>query len=228
MLPITVLFAFGVLAPQLDSAVQVRPGGSVTVPAARASSALAIDGRLDDSAWSEAQPVASLTQRVPREGAPPSQRTEIRVLYDDDALYVGVRLFDSAPDSVRALLARRDRSVSSDRFLVFLDPYHDRRSGFYFGVNASGTLYDGTLYNDEWEDSTWDGVWDGRAARDSLGWSAELRIPYSQLRFQQREAYRWGVNFKREVARRKDEDYLVFRPTNGSGFVSRFVDLVGL
>jgi hypothetical protein len=228
MLPAILLFAFGVSAPQLDSAVQARPPGPATVPAARAGSGLTIDGRLDDSAWSGVQPVASLTQRVPQEGAAPSQRTEIRVLYDDDALYIGVRLYDSAPDSVRALLARRDRAVSADRFLVFLDPYHDGRSGFYFGVNAAGTQYDGTLYNDEWADSTWDGVWDGRAARDTLGWTAELSIPYSQLRFQQREAYRWGVNFKREVARRKEEDYLVFRPTNGSGFVSRFVDLVGL
>lgn len=228
MLPAILLLAFGVSAPQLDSAVQVRPPVPATVPAARASSGLTIDGRLHDSAWSGAQPAASLTQRVPQEGAAPSQRTEIRVLYDDDALYIGVRLYDSAPDSVRALLARRDRAVSADRFLVFLDPYHDGRSGFYFGVNAAGTQYDGTLYNDEWADSTWDGVWDGRAARDTLGWTAELRIPYSQLRFQRREAYRWGVNFKREVARRKEEDYLVFRPTNSSGFVSRFVDLVGL
>ena len=150
------------------------------------------------------------------------------MLFDDEAIYVGAHLYDRAPDSVAAVLARRDRAVSADRFVVFLDPYHDRRSGFFFGINAAGTLYDGTLYNDEWNDSTWDGVWEGRAARDSLGWTAEIRIPYSQLRFQRRDAYVWGVNFGREIARRNEQDYRVFRPTNGSGFVSRFVDLVGI
>lgn len=228
MLPTVIFFALGVAEPQLDSAVTTRPAPASAVPATRVRGALSIDGRLNDPAWSGATMVASLTQRVPQEGAPPTQRTEIRLLYDDNALYIGVRLYDSAPDSVKALLARRDRMVSADRFLIFLDPYHDRRSGFYFGINAAGTLYDGTLYNDEWQDSTWDGVWEGRAVRDSLGWTAEFRIPYSQLRFERRETYRWGINFKREIARRKEEDYLVFRPTNGSGFVSRFVDLVGL
>jgi hypothetical protein len=228
MLSAILALALGAAAPQLDSAVTPPTRGSLAVSTARATGPISIDGRLDDSAWAGAVPVASLTQRVPQEGAPPTQRTEIRVLYDDAALYVGVRLYDTAPDSVKALLARRDRTVSSDRFLVFLDPYHDRRSGFYFGINAAGTLYDGTLYNDESSDSTWDGVWDGRAARDSVGWTAELRVPYSQLRFQRGVTHLWGVNFKREIARRKEDDYLVFQPTNGSGFVSRFVDLVGL
>ena len=228
MLRTIVVFLLGATAPQLDSAVTTRPPGPAAVPSARAASPITVDGRLDDSAWAATTPVASLAQRAPSEGALPSQRTEIRVLYDDAALYVGARLYDSAPDSVRALLARRDRAVSSDRFVVYLDPYHDRRSGFYFGINAAGTLYDGILYNDEGSDSTWDGVWDGRAVRDSLGWTAELRVPYSQLRFQRGAGYLWGVNFKREIARRKEEDYLVFQPSNGSGFVSRFVDLVGL
>ena len=228
MLPAILLLALGVSEPQLDSAVTTRPTPASAVPAARARSNITIDGRLDEPAWSGTSPVTSLTQRVPQEGAPPTQRTEIRLLYDDDALYVGIRMYDTAPDSIKALLARRDRMVSADRFIVYLDSYHDRRSGFYFGINAGGTLYDGTLYNDEWSDSTWDGVWSARAVRDSLGWTAEFRIPYSQLRFERHDTYRWGVNFKREIARRKEEDYLVFRPTNGSGFVSRFVDLIGL
>jgi len=191
-------------------------------------SAIVLDGSLSEAGWSAATSTSDFTQREPDEGAAATERTEVRVLYDDDALYVGARLYDRSPDSVMAQLARRDRIVSADRFIVFLDSYHDRRTGFFFGINAGGTLYDGTLYNDDWDSDTWDGVWEGSAARDSLGWTAELRIPYSQLRFQRQKAHRWGINFKREIARRNERSYLVRTPSNGSGFVSRFVDLVGL
>jgi hypothetical protein len=201
---------------------------SPMVRAVRVSGEIALDGDLSEPAWALALPVSDFTQREPQEGAPATERTEVRILYDDDALYVGARLYDSRPDSVMAQLARRDRITSSDRFIVFLDSYHDRRTGFFFGVNAAGTLYDGTLYNDDWDSDVWDGVWEGKASRDSLGWSAELKIPYSQLRFQRQKSYRWGINFKREIARRNERDYLVRTPSNGSGFVSRFADLVGI
>jgi hypothetical protein len=90
----------------------------------------------------------------------------VRVAYDDDALYVGARMYDPAPDSILARLTRRDASVASDRFAVYLDPYHDRRTGYYFMVNAAGTMYDGTLSNDVKNDKSWDGVWAGRARVD--------------------------------------------------------------
>ena len=191
-------------------------------------SAITIDGVLSEASWSAAVPVTDFTQREPNEGAAATERTDVRVLYDNDAIYIGARLYDRSPDSVMAQLARRDRIVSADRFLVFLDSYYDRRTGFFFGINAAGTLYDGTLYNDDWDSDTWDGVWQGSASRDSAGWTAELKIPYSQLRFQRQKANRWGINFKREIARRNERSYLVCTPSNGSGFVSRFVDLVGL
>jgi hypothetical protein len=111
---------------------------------------------------------------------------------------------------------------------VFIDPYHDKRSGFYFGINAAGTLYDGTLFNDDWDDDSWDGVWEGKVSRDSLGWTAELRIPYSQLRFVKQTAYVWGINFRRDIARKNEFAYLVYTPRDASGFVSRFPDLVGI
>jgi hypothetical protein len=208
------------------------PGDSsaraAVVRAARLGDPISLDGRLDDPAWTHAQPVSRFTQRVPSEGDPATERTEVRLLYDDDALYVGARLYDRAPDSVVALLARRDRLISADKFTVFIDAYHDRRSGFYFGVNAAGTLYDGTLFNDDWNSDTWDGVWEARVGRDSLGWTAEMRIPYSQLRFERRDRHVWGVNYKREIARRNEQSYLVPQPQNASGFVSRFADLVGI
>jgi hypothetical protein len=222
---VALLFALSGLSPvQTDS----TPPLMASVRAIRASGEISLDGVLSEAGWAAALPVTSFTQREPNEGAPATERTEVRVLYDDDALYVGARLYDTSPDSIKGQLARRDRVSSSDRFLVFLDCYHDRRTGFFFGVNAAGTLYDGTLYNDDWDSDTWDGVWDGKVARDSLGWTAELRIPYSQLRFQRQQTHRWAINFKREIARRNERDYLVATPSNGSGFVSRFVELVGI
>jgi hypothetical protein len=196
--------------------------------AVRTAEAPDVDGRLDDAAWASASPIEGFTQREPEEGAPASQRTVVHVLYDDNALYVGARMHDTAPDSIVARLGRRDADVLSDYFLVCLDPYHDRRSGFYFGVNAGGTLYDGVLYNDGWDDNSWDGVWTGRAARDGEGWTAELRIPYSQLRFRPAETQVWGINFRRDIARRRERSYLRIVPSTENGFVSHFPDLVGI
>ena len=196
--------------------------------AARLSTALTLDGVLDEPAWQQVEPITAFLQKDPIENGVPSQRTEVRVLYDDAALYVGAHLFDLAPDSIVAQLARRDRYVNADRFDVFLDPYHDGRTGFFFGVNAAGTMYDGTLYNDDWSDDTWDGIWEAQARRVDDGWVVEIRIPYSQLRFQAAEQHTWGINFSRDIARHNETDWLVFTPKNGSGFVSRFPVIEGL
>lgn len=161
------------------------------------------------------------------EGVAATERTVVYVAYDDAALYIAARLYDTHPDSIVNRLGRRDDVTGSDQFTVFLDPYHDRRTGYFFRIDAAGTLGDGTLYNDDWTDSTWDGVWEGRARVDSLGWTVEMRIPFSQLRFHAGAGV-WGVDFEREVARRHEQDLLVFTPRNGAGFVSRFVDLAGL
>lgn len=198
------------------------------VRAVRAQPAIVLDGDLGDPAWTQAEPFSQFTQRDPTEGAPPSQRTEVRVLFSDEALYVGARLWDSAPDSIVARLARRDAQVTSDRFYVYLDPYHDKRTGFYFGVSAAGTQYDGTLKNDDWDDDTWDGIWDAKVHRDADGWTIEMRIPYSQLRFRDAEHQVWGINFDREIARGNEKVFLAYTPKGGSGFVSRFAELSGL
>jgi hypothetical protein len=213
--------------PQPDS-THSRTMKASEVRAARLAQAIVIDGDLSDAAWQGAQTIAGFTQREPNEGKPASQQTTVRVAFDDDALYISAQLHDTAPDSVVSALARRDRFISSDRFTLFLDPYHDRRTGFFFGINAAGTLYDGTLYNDDWDDDTWDGVWEGQARRTSDGWAVEMRIPYSQLRFAASDRQTWGVNFKRDIARNNERSYLVVTPSSSSGFVSRFADLVGL
>jgi hypothetical protein len=199
------------------------------VRAIRLSSPVNIDGALNEEVWKSPDPTTEFLDLDPVEGATPSQRTEVRVAYDDDAIYIGARMYDTAPDSIITRLARRDVEISADRFSVYLDPYHDRRSGYYFKVNAAGTLYDGTISNDGWTDSSWDGVWTGRARRDAQGWTAELRIPFSQMRFVVDGGENiWGINFSRNIARNAEGVYLVYQPKKESGFVSRFPHLTGL
>ncbi|MGH7645467.1 MAG: DUF5916 domain-containing protein [Gemmatimonadales bacterium] len=209
--------------PPTDSAVVARQ-----VRAIRVATTIAVDGLLNDPGWAGAERISGLLQRDPTEGAAASESTVVFVAYDDGALYIGARLFDAHPDSIVARLGRRDVYTSSDLFTVYLDPYHDRRSGFFFSVNAAGTLYDGTLFNDDWDDDSWDGVWQGKAAIDALGWVVEMRIPYSQIRFHGGDIQVWGINFRREIARKNEIDFHSPRPKNASGFVSRFGDLVGI
>ncbi len=189
---------------------------------------IVIDGHLTEDIWKNGPVITRFVQREPREGGAPTESTEVRIAYDDEAVYIGARMYDSSPDSIISRLGRRDADLSADLFGVFIDPYHDRRSGFYFGLNPAGTYYDGTLYNDDWDDSSWDGVWEGRTSVDSGGWTAEFRIPFSQLRFQKKSEYIWGINFRRDIERKQERDYLVYAPKDGSGFVSRFPELVGL
>ena len=198
-----------------------------SVEIVRTSDVITIDGTLSEPVW-QRPGITQFTQQDPDQGKPATERTEVWLAYDDQAIYVAARLSDESPDSIVVRLVRRDGQINSDDFAVYFDPYHDHRSGFFFGLNAGGTQYDGTLYNDEWNDNSWDGVWEGKVKTDARGWSLEMRIPFSQLRFQHKEEEIWGVNFIREIARKNEKDYLVYTPRNGSGFVSRFPDLVGL
>lgn len=215
--------------PRQDPSTVGGPGEtSLRVQAVRTAASISVDGKLDEEAWKAAPPHTSFTQRDPNEGQRASEETEVRVLYDDDAIYVGARLKDSQPAAIKALLGRRDSNLSSDAFSVFLDSYNDKRTGFYFGVSAGGTLFDGTLFNDDWDDNSWDGIWEAKTTRDSGGWTAEFRIPLSQLRFHQADEARWGINFERDITRTNEQAYAAPRPKKESGFVSRFLPLVGL
>ena len=205
--------------------------GSPTPPrfieAVRSTDVITIDGSLSEPIW-QRPGLTAFYQRDPDQGKPATEQTEVWFAYDDNALYVAARMSDTQPDSIVARLVRRDGQINTDDIAVYIDPYHDRTSGFYFGLNAAGTMYDGVLYNDDWDDNTWDGVWEGKVKRDGQGWTAEMRIPYSQLRFQNKDQQTWGVDFIREIARKNEKDYIVYTPRNESGFVSRFVDLVGI
>jgi hypothetical protein len=188
-----------------------------------------VDGRLDEPIWEHAPVASGFVQREPDPGAAASQRTEVRILYDDQALYVAARLHDSRPDSIVGRLARRDENVYSDWFSIALDSYHDRRTAFVFATNPRGVKRDLMLYDDTREDVGWDGVWDVATHRDSLGWSAEFRIPLSQLRFSPGAGERsWGVNFSRKIARRDELAYWSPVPPDAAGLVSVFGELRGL
>jgi len=209
-----------------------EPSPVATLRASRRSAPVVIDGRLEDGAWLSATPSRAFTQSWPDPGKPGRDSTEVRIVYDDDAIYVGVRAFDARPDSIAAQLARRDATgIYSDWIHVVLDSYHDRRTGFRFTVNPRGVQKDVYHSNDNSEDLNWDAVWDVATRVDSLGWVAEYRIPLSQLRFGDapRGAERvWGLQVQRDVARRNER--VTFAPwvPDGRGFVSRFGDLTGL
>jgi hypothetical protein len=226
---VTLLIA---VAPPVAEAAATPAAGDPppSVRAVRLASPVAIDGRLDETVWRGAPSVTRFTQRDPVEGAVPSESTWVWVAFDDQALYIAARLWDSRPDSIVAHLVRRDVTTASDRFFLYLDTYHDGRSGYYFGINAAGVLMDGTLFNDVQSDASWDGVWDAQVRREGApdaGWSCEFRIPISQMRSRVGAEQIWGINFKRCITRLAEVDYLVPLPKKASGFVSRFPDLVG-
>jgi hypothetical protein len=198
-----------------------------TIRAVRSSGTITIDGDLREVDWQRPGDTDFL-QKDPVEGAPATQKTEVWVAYDDAALYIAARLHDSSPDSIISRIGRRDADLDADWFYVGIDSYHDKRTGFFFGVYAGGTVVDGTLYNDSWDDDSWDGIWDCTAEVNEAGWTVEMKIPYSQLRFPRQDSYTWGINFARNIERRKEESVFVMVPKNESGWVSRFADLTGI
>ncbi len=200
----------------------------VTIVANKIESTIKIDGLLDEEIWKSNTGFENFIQKDPIEGASASEKTILKLAYDNDALYIGAKMYDSHPDSIIARLARRDEWTDADYITIYLDPYDDKRSGYYFNISAAGGLIDGILYNDTWDDESWDGVWEGKAHKDSEGWTAEMRIPFSQLRFHERSEMIWGINFKRNIERRNEFDYLVFIPKKESGFVSHFANLTGI
>ncbi|HJQ35943.1 MAG TPA: DUF5916 domain-containing protein [Thermoanaerobaculia bacterium] len=204
----------------------LKPAAPRDVRAVRTAHAPVIDGRLDDEAWAGAPLIDGMQQQRPDNGQPGSERTEIRLLFDDDALYVGARMHDRSP--VTRLLGRRDTFLECDWLGILLDPLLDRRTGNAFFVNPDGVQYDEVISNDDSEDTDWDGVWQSATSMDEGGWSAELRIPFSQLRLDNREKQLWGINFIRWIKRRQEQDRLFTHPRNQRGFASRFGTLAGL
>ena len=222
---------FGVLIiAAADSSAQTgRSHQTVpTVHSVKATAPIVIDGLLNDEVWLRAPAVTSFTQRDPEEGKPVSEATEMRIAYDDNALYVAATMRDREPARIARQLARRDGHAEADSFAVFLDPHHDHVTGAAFAVSAGGVQSDTTIYNDSSTDDSWDAVWESAVKIDDTGWSAELRIPFSQLRFPRAAQLTFGINAMRYIQRRKEEAWMVLVPKTENGMASRMGHLDGL
>jgi hypothetical protein len=190
----------------------------------------AIDGYLDDATWKsdELEFARNFIQREPDEGEPATESTLVAVAYDDAALYFAFWCYESEPEKIARQLVRRDRWGESDIVTVRLDPYHDHQTGYRFDVSAAGVQRDCRLYNDEWSDYSWDGVWESAVKMQPWGWTTEIRIPYHCLRFTEKEEHTWGMNVTRYINRRGESPWWAFSPSSEGGFVSRFGHLTGL
>ena len=198
------------------------------VQAARALVPPVIDGRLDDKAWSDSIPASEFRQRSPKEGEPATEQTELRVVYDNSALYVGIRMFDKEPSRIIRRLARRDSDAETDSVTLYLDPSHDHLTGALFRVSAAGVLSDSIIYDDRRTDNTWDAVWESEVTVDEQGWTAEMKIPFSQLRFPHREQHVWGINLSRYIPRKQERDWLELVPRQEAKLASRMAHLTGI
>jgi hypothetical protein len=203
------------------------PSGSQAL-AYRAQRPPVIDGRGDDPVWRTARAITDFTEFDPVEGKAPRFATEARVAYDDRNLYVFVRAYDTEPQRIKRLLARRDVSTASDDIWILIDSYHDRRSGYEFGVNPAGVKRDNSISNDGNEDDAWDGVWDAATTVDSLGWTAEFRIPLSQLRYASAPVHTFGFMIVRDINRYKERLSWPLLHRNQNGLVSQFGELAGI
>ena len=194
--------------------------------AIRTSSPIQLDGRLTEAAWSTAPVTDSFTQIDPEEGRPASQRTEVRVMYDDTFLYVGARLHDTG--RITGRLGRRDMDFGdSDWFGVMIDSYLDHRTAFGFDVNPAGVRHD-EVKTINVDDYSWDPVWEAATTVDSAGWTAEYRIPFSQLRFSGAREQVWGVQFERIIGRNREYAVSTFIPKSIQGGVPEYGHLVGV
>jgi len=209
-----------------DSVHMERP----VARAVRALGAVHIDGRLEEPAWESAPVIDGFTQIDPDEGAPVSQRTEVRILFHDDALYIGARLFDDGPVTTR--LGRRDMPLlDADWFGVVIDSYHGHQTGFVFDVNPSGVQRDAIKSmgpGGESDDNSWDAVWEVATTIDDAGWSAEYRIPFSQLRFNRAEQQVWAIQLERIIGRRREYAVSTFTPKSERGGIPTYGHLLGV
>lgn len=219
--------ALSLFAMAASAAFAEEPKPRPTFRAVRTQQPPVLDGDLSDPQWESAPVITGFTQREPEEGKPATQQTRVRVLYDDEAIYFGALMEDDGPPT--PLLARRDSDLNNGDYIrISIDSQHDRLNGASFVVNASNVQMDMVLYNDFYDDSSWDAVWESATKIGPKGWSAEVRVPYSQLRFPEKDVHTWGFNVSRWTARLREASRLVNTPRDEPNFVSRFADLEGI
>jgi uncharacterized protein DUF5916/cellulose/xylan binding protein with CBM9 domain len=195
-----------VMIASAQSPDELRPAQRVAT-AVRTTETIRLDGRLDESAWQQAPPIGVLRQREPAENVEPSEETVVRVLYNDDALYIGILSQDRSPREIVSTQLTRDANLDvDDRITVVLDPFFDHRNGFFFQINPAGARSDGQVSNNSESLSLdWDGIWDAAARITDDGWIAEIAIPFKTLRFKPGQSV-WGFNVERQIKRRQETD----------------------
>ena len=187
-----------------------------------------IDGRDDDDVWRTARPITDFVEFDPDEGKPARFPTMAKVAYDEHNFYVFIRAFDPEPQKIMKYLARRDVRPPTDQLKIVIDSYHDRRTGYEFAVSPGGVKRDYAIYNDGNEDDSWDGVWDVATTVDSLGWTAEFRIPLSQLRYANAPVHTFGFGIWRDIERFRERVSWPLYHRQQAGFASQLGEVTGI
>jgi hypothetical protein len=213
-------------APPTNAAA-ARPEARIA-SAVRATTTPVLDGRIDENVCAQGQKIDQFLEYEPTEGAETRFKTEVCVAYDDKYFYVLARMFDPAPDSIVSLLSRRDVRTQSEQLKLVIDSYNDKRTAYQFAVNPVGVKRDFYVYNDNVEDASWDAVWDVATAIDSLGWVAEFRIPFSQLRFANKPEHTFGLMIVRDVARTSARISWPLFYRSKQGYVSQAGEISGI
>jgi hypothetical protein len=196
--------------------------------ASKAAVAPVLDGKLDDPAWANAQSIDKFLEYDPNTGAETRFKTDVRVVHDDKYLYIMARMYDPAPDSIISLLSRRDVRTQSEQLKLVIDSYHDKQTAYQFAVNPAGVKRDFYVSNDTNEDDSWDAVWDVATKIDSLGWVAEFRIPFSQMRFANTKDHTFGLMIVRDVARTGARISWPLYHREKQGYVSQAGEISGI
>jgi hypothetical protein len=224
-------------ARSLASATTSPPQeGTRMADAVRVENPPRLDGTLDDPLWQTAKPINDFRQREPHEGEPATEKTEVHILYTRHAVFFGIHCYDSEPSRIKATEMRRDVSQDlDDHFEILIDSNHNHRGGYVFEINPLGTQSDGLIVEEQSSsegtdfDAGWDGVWTSEARIASDGWTATVEIPFSTLNFTKSNDVVWGLNFKRFIRRKNEEDlWSAYRRTFGITKVSEAGELVGI
>jgi hypothetical protein len=233
--PVRVIAAGTLVLAFFCTPLRAQQGGGPSpkrADAVRLAGSITLDGQLSDAAWQRARFISDFQQKEPVQFAPPDEQTEVAFMFDDEALYVALRMQSRNPGRIPHDVTRRDQYGNSEHITVSLDPFYDRRTAYSFSVTAGGVRRDYYHASDgedfRGRDFTYDPVWDAKARIDSTGWTAEMRIPFTQLRMNTLGQQRWGLNVNRWIPQRNEDVFWVVVPRDQTGFSSRFGTLVGL
>lgn len=187
-----------------------------------------IDGILDEEVWKNVPIASDFIQNSPNPGNKPSQKTEVKVLYDNTAMYIGATMYDVSKDSIMRQLSQRDEEENTDLFAVFIDTYKDGQSGYGFVVHPTGVQWDARYSATQGQDVSWNAVWISAVSMDENNWYVEMKIPYSAIRFPEKPIQEWGINFARKIRRIREFNFWNEVNPEVNGFVNQWGTLMGI